>query len=244
MIGRPLRGRSIVTTRGAVGEIDRRLAALGADVIHVPLIETVDADDGGAAMAAALRSLRDGDWVVVTSSAGAIRLAGRMPAAAVRIAAVGTATAAAVATTTGRTPDLVPERQTVADLAAALPTPDAATRLVIAQADRADPAGADAIAARGYDVQRIVAYRTLERTPNPRERRAALGADAVVFASGSAATAWAGSFGTMTPPVVVSIGPTTTAVAIGIGLDVTTTASPHSIDGLVEAVVRELAPAF
>ncbi len=241
MTGRPLRGRSVVTTRQSVGQLDRRLAALGADVVHVPLIETVDAPPADvAALETALQSLDRGDWVVVTSPAGAARLAGRLPAAAVRIGAVGTATAAAVASVTGRAADLVPDRHTGADLAAALPPPSEPTRLVLAQADRADPATGDAIEARGYTVDRIVAYRTMTRTPSAREREAALAADAVVFASGSAATAWVESLGTDAPPVVVSIGPSTTAVATGLGLSVTATASPHSVDGVVAAVVHEL----
>jgi uroporphyrinogen-III synthase len=243
MIDRPLRGRSIVTTRASIGRLDHRLAALGADVVHVPLIETVDATDGGSALDAALGRLRGGDWVVVTSPAGAVRLTDRLPPVDVRIGAVGPATAAAVAAATGRHADLVPESNTGADLAAALPAPGRPTRLVIAQADRADASTADAIAARGYTVDRVVAYRTVTRLPTSPERRVALASDAVVFASGSAVTAWVASMGTSTPPVVISIGPSTTAVADDVGVSITDTASPHSGDGLVEAVVRQLGPA-
>ena len=56
----------------------------------------------------------------------------------------------------------------------------------MAQADRADPAHAVAFAARGYDVTAEVAYRTVLRTPSAPERRAALAADVLTLASGSA----------------------------------------------------------
>ena len=55
----------------------------------------------------------------------------------------------------------------------------------------------------------VVAYRTLARTPSAEERAAAVGADAVAFASGSAAQAWHEAIGTETPAVVVAFGPTT-----------------------------------
>lgn len=237
---RPLAGRSIVTTRASIGQLDRLLVALGADVVHVPLIEIVDVGDGGRALTDALAALHDGDWIAVTSPAGATRLAGRLPDRRLRFAVVGTATAAAVEAVTGRPPDVVPVRQTAADLAAALPAGDGSRRVVLATADRADPAHVAAISARGYVVERVVAYRTVLRTPTPSERRAALGADAVAFASGSAATAWHDAIGTATPPVVASIGPSTTAVAERLGLVVTVTARDHSIEGLAEVIVHRL----
>jgi uroporphyrinogen-III synthase len=42
------------------------------------------------------------------------------------------------------------------------------------------------------------------------------------------------------PPIVVSIGPVTSETARGAGLAVTAEADPHTIDGLVDAVVVAL----
>ena len=42
------------------------------------------------------------------------------------------------------------------------------------------------------------------------------------------------------PPVVISIGPATTAVADRLGIPVTETADPHSLAGMVQALVRAL----
>jgi uroporphyrinogen-III synthase len=87
----------------------------------------------------------------------------------------------------------------------------------------------------------VIAYATRTRAPRPDERAAALAADAVAFASGSAATAWAEAIGSETPPVVCAIGPTTAAVAERAGLKVTAVAADHSVPGLVELVTRLLA---
>ncbi len=108
-MSQPLAGKRIVITRPATGELGSQLAALGATVVHVPLIEVGDPVDGGVQLRAALARLAAFDWLVVTSAHGA-RRAG--PAAAghpaLRLAAVGPATAAALATAAGRDVDLVP----------------------------------------------------------------------------------------------------------------------------------------
>ena len=64
-----------------------------------------------------------------------------------------------------------------------------------------------------------------------------MGADAVAFASGSAAQAWHEAIGTETPAVVVAIGPTTEGAARAYGLTVTHVAEEHSVEGLVQAVI-------
>ena len=240
---RPLAGRTVVTTRERPGVLDSELARAGADVVHVPLIETADPVDGGAALRSELDHIDDYDWVVVTSPVGAERV---MPAARgsdVRVATVGTKTAEVAERLGGRVVDVVPERQLATELVAAMPAVDrtrGSSRLLLAVADRADPSTADALRERGYDVTMITAYRTLLRRPTWRERRAALAADAAVFASGSAAISWAEAIGTATPAAVISIGPSTTAAAIDRGLQVTATATDHSIDGLVETVILTL----
>ena len=110
-------------------------------------------------------------------------------------------------------------------------------RFLVAQGDRADDTLVAGLRRAGHPVTAVVAYRTVLRVP---DRRAIDGADAVLFASGSAAAAWFDAFGTVVPPVVVSIGPTTTGMAQRLGLKVTSTAADHSLDGLVTELVRIL----
>ena len=239
--GRPLDGRRVVTTRDQPGELDLLLTAAGAQVVHVPLIEIVAPLDGGAELQAVLQVLGDVDWVVVTSHHGATRVG---PALArhphVKTAAVGTRTAAVLEALSGRAVDVVPARHTAADLLATMPRDGKDQIVVIAQADRADTALAVGLSQLGYRVRPVVAYRTLARTPSAGEREAALGADAVAFASGSAAQAWHDSMGVETPPVVVAIGPTTAGAARACGLRVTRVADQHDVAGLVDALVEAL----
>ncbi|WP_206537619.1 uroporphyrinogen-III synthase, partial [Ilumatobacter nonamiensis] len=98
----------MVVTREQRGELGRLLDEAGASVVHVPLIEVLDADP--ADLEAGWAS--GPDWVVVTSAAGADRVgaeAARRPG--VRLAAVGTATAGRLGDLSGRPVDLVPARQ-------------------------------------------------------------------------------------------------------------------------------------
>ena len=241
---RPLFGRTVVTTRERPGVLDTELARAGADVVRVPLIQTADPDDGGVALRSELDRIETYDWVVVTSPVGAERVMPVVRGHELRVATVGTKTAEVAARVGGRAVDVVPDRQLAAELVASMPEvvdTDRAPRLLLAVADRADPSTADALRARGYDVTTVTAYRTLLRRPTTQERRTALGADAVVFASGSAAISWAEAIGSETPGAVISIGPSTTKAAGEHGLQVTATATDHSIDGLVEAVIRTLA---
>lgn len=238
MAARPLTGRRVVTTRDERSRLDSLLAALGADVVHVPLI-AVEPPDDERALAEALASLADADWLAVTSRHGASVVG---PAAAsapgLRLAAVGTRTAAVLSALAGRPVDVVPDRQTAADLVAAMAA--GRGRVVVAQADRADDTLATGLADAGYSVEVVTAYRTVLRRPTDAERRAVATADAIAFASGSAAIAWAEAVGTDAAPVTVAIGPTTAGVARDRGLKITHVASDHDVEGLVDAIVAAL----
>ena len=80
------------------GTLGARLAAAGARVEHVPLIAIGPPADGGSALHAALGDLAEFDWLVVTSANGAAAVGDAVAGAPdVRLAAVGPATAAALA---------------------------------------------------------------------------------------------------------------------------------------------------
>lgn len=230
-----LDGRRVLVTRERPGELAAMLEALGAEVIHIPLIRVVDTTDGE--LERHLARLADFDWVVVTSAAGAERVAGAVAATpGVRVAAVGTTTAATLRDRAGRVADLLPQRQhaeaLVDALSAAAPTPQ---RFLVAQGDRAADTLQAGLRRLGHDVTAVTAYRT-ELQPLPAD--VVERADALLLASGSAAEAWAATVGGAAPPIptpriVVSIGPTTTAVAEESGLKVTATATDHSLSGLI-----------
>lgn len=230
----PLAGHRVVVTRPAErGMLATLLRMQGAEVVEVPLIGITDPDDGGEALAAALADLATYDWLVVTSPAGAQRVASALADAkpgAPLVAAVGTATGEAL----GRSPDLVPSRQIAEALVDAFPHGHG--RVLLARAADARTVLPIGLRSKGWQVDDVVAYRTviLDYGPPPAE---AAGADTVVFASGSQVRAWAQNFGTVTPPAAVAIGPATAAVAAEVGIAITAVAHHHSLSGLVEAVI-------
>ena len=236
---RPLAGRRVAVTRPEAGELGERLAVLGADVVHVPLIEIADPADGGRALRRALARLAAFDWLAVTSANGAARAG--PPAAGhpeVRLAAVGPATARVLAAAAGRPVDLVATVPRVEGLLAEFPLQPA--RVLIAQADRAGPL-ADGLSAAGHQVEVVAAYRTVVRRPEPAELAELAAVDAVVFASGSAATGWVAALGSTVPPVVIAVGPATARVARSQGLPVTDVApapDAAAVAGLLARVMR------
>jgi uroporphyrinogen-III synthase len=234
----PLRGRTIVTTRDQPGALDALLAELGATVVHVPLIEIVEAADGGAALADALARIDTFDWIVVTSRHGAERVADAVRGSSVRLAAVGTATATVLAERSGRAVELVPNVQIATALVEAFP--DGPWSVLVAQADRAADTVVAGLRRRGCDVVECTAYSSRLRMPSDAEIASALGADAVAFASGSAVEAWVEAIGTRTPRVVCVIGPTTESAATRSHLKVSAVAADHTVQGLARVLTELL----
>ncbi|MET0909385.1 MAG: uroporphyrinogen-III synthase [Ilumatobacteraceae bacterium] len=236
----PLAGTRVLVTRERPGELGEMLEARGAVVVHAPLIAVRDPDDGGLALRSELERLSTFDWLVVTSVEGAERVgAAARDAPAVRLAAVGTATARTLARLAGRAVDLVPSVQTGAALAAALDDRvDHRIRVLVVQADRAAPTLVDLLVGSGHDVTACVGYRTVLLDVDP---EVIAGADALVLASGSSAESWVASVGLVTPPVVVAIGPTTAGVARRLGLKISSVSADHSLAGLVTELERQLA---
>ena len=237
-----LTGRRVLVTRERPGELASLLATRGAVVVHMPLIRVIEPDDGGARLRRELDRLESYDWLVVTAPSGADRVgqaASRTPA--VKLAAVGTATARALAAGAGRPVDLVPDVQLAAALAEAFNRrATSSQRVLLAVADRASSLLADELRAAGHSVTSVDAYRTIAAHP---DHGVIEHADAVVFASGSAVESWVAAVGVSCPAVAVAIGPSTAATAERLGLKLSGVATDHSLDGLVTELERQFADA-
>ena len=152
---RPLFGRRVVVTRPArqASALTGPLRAAGAEPVVVPTIEIVDPDDGGAALRAAVADLSSYEWVVLTSANGADRFCAAIrdgrDLAGVRIAAIGTGTADALARH-HLAVDLVPERFVAEALLEVFPAPSGGRgRVLLATAAVARPRAAGRPAGHG-----------------------------------------------------------------------------------------------
>ena len=239
MAASPLAGRRVVVTRSSsqAGSLAGLLEARGAVPVVVPLVEQLPVPDGVAQLAA----LRPDafDWLVVSSPNGAQAYADVHAAIApARVAAVGATTAAALADA-GITATLVPSTQSAAGLVDVFPR--GTGRVLLVQAVDAAPTLADGLRAAGWQVTVVMPYRTVPARLSAGSQLAALSADAVLFASGSAAQAWVAVFGTSTPPIAVAIGPQTAAVAAAHDLKISLVAADHSLSGMIDALEAHLA---
>jgi uroporphyrinogen III methyltransferase/synthase len=247
---RPLFGRKVVVTRARAqaSALSARLHELGAVPIEVPTIRIDPPADGGAGLARAAENLAVGryDWVVFSSANAVAALLAHLADARwfgpARIAAMGPGTSEALATWR-LVPDLVPERSVAEGMLEAFPDPpgpDSSVLLPRAAAGRdVLPEG---LAAAGWQVDAVEAYRTAPVPMTDEDCAAVAAADAVCFASASSVTGLLEAAGSpqVVPAVVVCIGPSTAAAAVAAGLAVTAVAERHTIPGLVDALVAAL----
>lgn len=237
MVELPLLGRRVVVTRPGdqAAALVERLEQLGAVVTVVPLIAIEPLDDP-TQLAAALAEVDRYDWIVFTSANGAeavLRLGADLDGA--RVAAVGPATAEAVRRL-GVEPSFVPERFAGEEIVAGL-APLGGARILLPQADVADPGLAEELRRGGATVDAIPAYRTVEVEWTPSELAELRAADVVVLASGSAARSLASRGGTGAA-LVLCIGPKTAEIAREVGLPVGLVAHEATAEGIIHALVK------
>jgi len=242
----PLAGRTVVVTRARAQSSDlvARLSALAADVIELPVIAIADPDDGGVALAAAADRAVAGayQWIVVTSANAVTRLidalASRHPSEGTRWAAVGTATARTLASA-GITADLVPNEAVAEALVDAFPHagPEGGS-VLFARAEDVRPIFARGLVAKGWHVDEAIAYRTVAGDPDAAALDAARCADVIVMTSSSTVLRSVELLGADgLPPIIVSIGPITSAALGDVGRTPDVEADPHTLDGVVAALL-------
>jgi uroporphyrinogen III methyltransferase/synthase len=229
---RPLHGCRVVVTRARAqaSGLRSRLEELGAGVVEAPVIriEPLPFDPP---------ELSRFDVLVLTSANGVERVlpADARELAGVTVAAIGTATADALAAR-GIVADVVPSRAVGEALLAELGDV-AGKRILLAAAEGARDVLPDGLAAGGADVAVLRTYRTV---PEPVDADAVLAADLVTFTSSStvanlvAAVGGRGLVGLR----AVSIGPVTSASLREAGIEPVAEADPHDVAGLVRAVLE------
>jgi uroporphyrinogen-III synthase len=247
-----LAGRRIVVTRPReyASGLAERLERLGADALVMPLIQVEPMREADAkVLDAVLSDVAAYDWIVFTSAHGVAavqeHLSGKL--AGVKVAVVGPATAAAVRAL-GVEPSFVPANFAAAEILEGLGELEG-RRVLLPQADIADPWLAEQIRAAGASVDAVVAYRTVAVDPSVVEaKELEAGVDAIVLASGSAArslAALAAKFPRVTKALqrtlVVAIGPKTAEAAREVALPVGLVADDASVEGIIEALTSHFA---
>ena len=230
----PLFGRRIVVTRPEATALAEELERLGAEVTVVPLIEILPAEDHQA-VETAVSSFPAYDWIILTSVNGVAAVAkGLAGLAGPRVAAVGPVTADAIRSH-GVEPSFVAARASD-DIAGGLGDLEG-RRVLLPQADIADPRLAEELRGKGADVDVVAAYRTVLVEPPMWGILPLRIADAVILASGSACRSLAAAGGAGGGAMLVCIGPKTAKVAREVGLKVGLVADETTSDGIIQALV-------
>lgn len=245
--------RVVVTAPGgARGRLGRLLSERGADVVGLALVEIADPESWDELDAALARAARGAyEWVLLASANAVDRVARRLDATGAtlgraRVAAVGDATARRLRDAGVRV-DLVPERATGDDLARVLG--DGAGAVLLPRVEGGPRALPDALAARGWTVDEVAAYRNVEPPldPGAAARVRAGDFDVVAFTSASAVDRFADRFdaralglahGSAARRRVACIGPTTAAAARRHGVRVDVEAPEPRLESLVAEIHR------
>jgi uroporphyrinogen III methyltransferase / synthase len=120
-------------------------------------------------------------------------------------------------------------------------TPRGPGRVLLARADLANPELAVVLRAKGWEATEVVAYHTVpvgRLDPAARRRLDGGEVDWVAFTASSTVEGFLRGYGGPPPPGVrvAAIGPVTADTARSAGIPVATTATEHTIGGLVEAI--------
>ncbi|MCQ3810060.1 MAG: uroporphyrinogen-III C-methyltransferase [Acidimicrobiia bacterium] len=241
---RPLFGRRIVVTRAQpqAAAMAAELRRRGAEAIELPAIAFEPPEDHDR-LARAAAEAGSYDWVVFTSPTGVARFFEHLRDArslgGVRVAAIGPGTAAALADR-NVVADLIPEKYVAESLLEALSNevgPERPGRVLIPRAETARDVLPDGLAAAGWDVDVVPAYRTVAPAPDPDAAALLADAEVITFTSSSTVTNFTDTYGTTAvPEVVATIGPVTSATTRSRGLEVGIEATDHTVDGLIAAL--------
>jgi uroporphyrinogen III methyltransferase/synthase len=249
---RPLFGWRVLVTRAQVpsSTLGELLAVAGAEVVEVPAtrIEPLDPAHGRAAIA----HLDAYDWVIFTSQNAVeqfwtfVREVGldARALAALRVGAIGPATARSLEAR-GIIADVIPSRFVAEGMLESLQAREdiRGARVLYVAAEGARDVLPNGLAALDARVDVVPLYRSAPDAGGAAAMRAFVqeaGATSLVaFTSASAVRAFEDAVGGDAARVAAAtIGPVTSAAARAAGIEVAIEASPSTIPGLVDAIIR------
>jgi uroporphyrinogen III methyltransferase/synthase len=248
----PLFGKRILVPSSShtSDKLRDQLEALGAEVLVRAAIRITDPPDW-APVDSAIERLVDYDWLVFSSGNGVDRFMRRLfrlggdarSLGGVKIAVAGSGTAERLRSYHVEA-DLVPERFVAESFAEALLAETESDRFLLAGASRGRQVLGEELERAGAQVDRIVVYSSVDvedADPGVADALAAGEIDWVTITSSATARSLRRLYGDALEGVkVASISPVTTDALAQLGLDVTVEASPHSVPGLVEAILSNV----
>jgi uroporphyrinogen-III synthase len=252
----PLAGKRFIITRAAeqAEALSRALRAHGATPVLMPMIAFAPPLDS-APFDAALRTLREFDWMLLTSQNAVravterCRLLGvdlRAAADRLRVGVVGPATAEAAENAGLKISHSAKVQRGVA-LAEELGGQLRDGSVFLPRSDLANPELSRTLRRIGARVTEVTAYRTIPAPEEQDESRGALErgeADAILFFSPSAVYQMAEQLGQERLQALqgrilcAAIGPVTAAALRGIGIERVLVASDTSVSGILDSLVE------
>jgi uroporphyrinogen III methyltransferase / synthase len=246
----PLFGKRIVVTRDRRQAMDlaEPLEALGAETILLPVIE-IRAPDNPKPLDDAIARLASYDWLIFTSANGVRFFVERLDRSAfdlrslkAKICAIGPATRAAVEALHLKV-DRMPGEYVAESLLEMFENDDLqSARILLPRAAVARDLVPTELTRRGAVVDMVDAYHTVipENTGADVRRALARTPDWITFTSSSTVNHFLAIAGTeaLDGIKIASIGPITSATVRERGLKIDAEADPHTIPGLIEAIVR------
>jgi uroporphyrinogen III methyltransferase/synthase len=247
----PLFGERIVVTRdrGQAADLAEPLESLGAEALLLPAIEIRDAADPGP-LADAIANLASYDWLIFTSANGVRHFVTQLDKSShdlrslkARICAIGPATRAAVEDLHLKV-DLMPKEYVAESLVDAFAGEDLeAKRILLPRAAVARDLVPRELSRRGASVDVVEAYRTVSPQDLAAHARAILDRKPqwITFTSSSTVTNFVAAAGreALREMKIASIGPITSATLRDHQVEPTVEAQPHTIPGLVQAILRQ-----
>ncbi len=251
----PLFGQRILITRpeGQSAGFAARLRRLGADPVELPTIEIQPPEDDYAVLDAAIDRLDRYDWLIFTSQNGVDRFMERLDASSRdlrairgRVAAIGPATAERLHELHLKV-DVLPERFVAEGLLDALAGEDlTGKKILIPRAAQARDILPKVLAGRGAEIEVAPAYQTVEPEGASESLRLLFQGDNrpdwAVCTSSSTVTNLVRMTGaeTLAGVRICSIGPITSATARDNGLTVAAEADPHTMEGVLAALLATI----
>ena len=247
----PLFGKRIIVTRDwrQSSMLAEPLEALGAEILFVPVIEIADPAESSA-LNEAIQNLASYDWLIFTSANGVRQFVEALDRSSkdlrdlrAKLCAIGPATRAAIEAL-HLLVDVMPEEYVAESLVEALAGENLkGKRILLPRAAVARDLVPDTLRERGAIVDVVEAYRTIVPADAAVRAKEALAhkPDWITFTSSSTVKNLLAVAGreALRGIKVASIGPVTSATAREAGLTVDVEADPHTIDGLVDAIVHK-----